>query len=71
MKAKLIIVLLIGLLIGTLLGSFLGQINAGGYDEVYYLKKIYSRINSIYYDIGGIAGDVDDIEDWVGSIYYK
>ena len=63
MKAKLIIILLIGMLIGTSLGGFLGQI--------YYLKKIYSRLDYIYYGISDINSDVDDIEDQVENIYYK
>ena len=58
MKRKAITFLLIGMLIGAILGSFLlGQVKAVAYvayDEVYYLKKIYSILSDIQSDVSNI-----------------
>ena len=69
MKRKTITFLLIGMLIGIILGSFLSrEIKAVGYDEVYYLKKIYSSLSSIESYLSSIESDVSSIESDVDDI---
>ena len=69
MKWKAISFLLIGMLIGIILGSFLfGEVKAVAYDEVYYLKGIYSILGSIESDVSSIESDVNWIEYYVSNM---
>jgi len=65
MKREAITFLLIGMLIGAILGSFLlGQVKAqviSYYDEVYYLKKIYTILTDIQSDVSWISFNLDNM----------